>query len=48
MVDAQLYLPKEWFDNAYEKLRQRWHIPKERRFVFEAGLGSVLPLHGGT
>ena len=39
MVDAELYLPEEWFDKAHEKLRQRWHIPKERRFVFKAGLG---------
>jgi SRSO17 transposase len=32
MVDAELYLPEVWFDEAHAKLRRRWHIPSERTF----------------
>lgn len=39
MVDAGLYLPKEWFDQEHEKLRQRCHIPGETTFATKAQLG---------
>lgn len=45
MVDAQLYLPEEWFDKAHEKLRKRWHIPAERSFASKADLGYQMIQH---
>jgi len=45
MADAQLYLPKEWFDKDHEKLCQRWHIPAERCFASKADLGLEMIRH---
>ena len=42
MVDAELYLPKEWFDEVHERLRQRWHIPAERSFATKIQLGLEM------
>lgn len=42
MVDAELYLPKEWFDEEHDKLRQRWHIPAERSFATKIQLGLEM------
>jgi len=39
MVDAELYLPEEWFDQAHAELRRRWHIPPERTFSTKLKLG---------
>lgn len=39
MVDAELYLPEVWFDQAHAKLRQRWHIPQARVFATKPQLG---------
>jgi SRSO17 transposase len=39
LVDAELYLPEDWFDEAQAPLRQRWHIPAERRFATKLTLG---------
>ena len=27
MVDAELFLPEDWFDDDHAELRERWHIP---------------------
>jgi len=45
MVDAEMYLPKVWFDKKHEKLRQRWHIPEERSFATKAQLGLEMIRH---
>jgi len=45
MVDAEMYLPKVWFDKEHEKLRQRWHIPEERSFATKAQLGLEMIRH---
>jgi len=42
MLDAELYLPKVWFDEKHEKLRQRWHIPEERSFATKIQLGLEM------
>lgn len=42
MVDADLYLPEEWFDQEHEQLRQRWHIPQERCFATKTQLGLEM------
>ena len=42
MVDAELYLPKTWFDKAHAKLRQRWHIPDDRAFMTKPELGLLM------
>jgi SRSO17 transposase len=42
MVDAELYLPKEWFDEEHEKLCQRLHIPEERSFATKIQLGLEM------
>ena len=42
MVDAELYLPEVWFEKAYDALRKRWHIPKERTFVTKTELGLKM------
>lgn len=39
LVDAELYLPEVWFDQAHAKLRQRWHIPEARTFATKPHLG---------
>jgi SRSO17 transposase len=42
MVDAELYLPENWFDDAHADLRRRWHIPQSRIFATKPQLGLVL------
>ncbi len=42
MVDAALYLPENWYDDAHTELRQRWHIPQSRTFATKPELGLVL------
>jgi SRSO17 transposase len=42
MVDAELYLPESWFDEARAKLRRRWHIPAERTFQTKPELGLEM------
>lgn len=42
MVDAELFLPEDWFDEAHAKLRKRWHIPPERTFKTKPELGLEL------
>jgi SRSO17 transposase len=42
MVDAELHLPKEWFDEEHEALRRRWHIPVERSFATKIQLGLEM------
>ncbi len=32
MVDVELFLPENWFDEAHRELRKRWHIPNDRTF----------------
>jgi SRSO17 transposase len=38
LVDAELYLPEDWFDDDHAELRQRWHIPPERTFMTKTQL----------
>ena len=42
MVDAELYLPEVWFDDAHAALRRRWHIPAERTFATKQALGLAM------
>lgn len=44
MVDADLYLPQEWFDQAHHEVRSRLHIPPDLSFRTkpELGLGMIL------
>jgi len=42
MVDAELHIPKEWFDEEHRKLRKRWHIPAERSFATKIQLGLEM------
>lgn len=42
LVDAELYLPKEWFSEAYAELFERWHIPEERTFQTKTALGLEM------
>lgn len=42
MVDAELFLPENWFDDDHAKLRERWHIPSERTFKTKPELGLEL------
>lgn len=42
MVDAELYLPQDWFDDDHAELRERWHIPQNRSFATKPELGLVL------
>lgn len=39
MVDAALYLPALWFDEAHRDLRQRWHVPEKATFLSKGQLG---------
>lgn len=39
LVDAELYLPEEWFDKAHADLRRRWHIPENRTFATKIVIG---------
>ena len=42
MVDAELYLPEIWFDEAHALLCQRWHIPPDRTFLTKPQLGLLM------
>jgi SRSO17 transposase len=42
LVDADLYLPEDWFDDEHAELRPRWHIPPERTFMTKTQLALQL------
>jgi SRSO17 transposase len=42
MVDAELFLPENWFDEAHQELRTRWHIPADRTFQRKPKIGLDL------
>lgn len=42
MVDAELYLPMNWFNAEHDTLRQRWHIPTDRVFQTKPQLGLEM------
>ena len=42
MVDADLYLPEGWFEDAHAELRKRWHIPVKRAFATKPQLGLEM------
>jgi len=42
MVDAELYLPEPWFDEAHRDLRRRWHVPAERTYTTKQTVGLQL------
>lgn len=44
LVDAELYLPETWFDDAHAQLRKRWHIPAERVFKTKPELALEMIL----
>jgi len=39
LVDAELFLPEIWFDEAHRKLRPKLHIPKDRQFKTKLEIG---------
>ena len=39
MVDAELFLPEIWFDEAHKKLHRRLHIPEDRQFQTKLEIG---------
>lgn len=42
MVDAELYLPECWLDEAHADLRRRWYIPSGRTFASKTELGLAM------
>jgi SRSO17 transposase len=42
MVDAELYLPEHWFDEAHAELRRRGHVPPERTFATKLTLALEM------
>lgn len=44
LVDAELYLPLNWFDAGHARLRQRLHIPAGRIFATKPQIGLDLVL----
>ena len=42
LVDAELYLPEQWFEQEMADQRKRWHIPKDRRFAIKTELGLEM------
>jgi SRSO17 transposase len=42
MVDAELFLPANWFDEAHRQLRHRLHIPDDREFKIKSAIGLEL------
>lgn len=42
MVDAELYLPIDWFDEGHAQLRKRWYIPDEREFKTKPQIGLEM------
>jgi SRSO17 transposase len=45
MVDARLYLPEVWFDDAHARLRKRWHIPDDAVFRTKPQLALDMIRH---
>jgi len=43
-VDAELFLPQDWFDKGHAKLRRRLHIPEGRLFATKPQIGLDLVL----
>jgi SRSO17 transposase len=41
-VDAELFLPEQWFDKAHEELREKLGIPAERVFQTKPELGLAM------
>jgi SRSO17 transposase len=39
MVDAELYLPQEWFDAAHSDLRRSGHVPLDSQYATKQTLG---------
>lgn len=44
LLDAELYLPVDWFDDAHAKLRQRLHVPEAQTFATKPQIGLKLVL----
>ena len=44
MVDAELYLPKKWFNDEHKKLWKSLHIPAERTFATKPMVGLEMIL----
>jgi SRSO17 transposase len=42
MVDAELFLPKVWFDDSHKKLHRQLHIPEDREFKKKIEIGLEL------
>lgn len=42
MVDAELFMPENWFDEVHKKLCKRWHIPADRTFQTKSKIGLDL------
>jgi SRSO17 transposase len=42
MVDAELYLTEDWFDDQHADLRRRLHIPQERTFTTKIEIGLEM------
>lgn len=42
LVDAELFLPAKWFDQAHRKLHRKLHIPKERTYKTKLEIGLEL------
>lgn len=42
MVDAELYMPEKWFDDAHGELRRRYHVPEELKFRSKIDMGMEM------
>lgn len=42
LVDAQLYLPRHWFDEAHAQLRHRLHVPAGLTFATKPAIGLEM------
>lgn len=42
MIDAELYMPEEWFDEAHRDLRRREHVPLDCKYVTKQTLGLQM------
>jgi SRSO17 transposase len=42
MVDAELYLPENWFEAGHAKLRKRLHVPEDLPFATKPQIGLGL------
>jgi SRSO17 transposase len=45
LVDASLFLPEHWFDDAHADLRKKLHIPSKADFATKPSLGLQLIEH---